>query len=307
MLVLRVLDREARPGSQPDLVHGLWQAARPKQWAKNVLVFAAAGAAGQLGHFDYAWRSGVAFVAFCLAASGTYYLNDAADVDSDRRHPTKRLRPMAAGVFSPNTGRMVGAGLMLLSLLVASACLRWQLVVIVAIYIANTTAYSKWLKHMPVYDILSVAGGFLLRAIAGGAATGLVLSDWFLTVASFGSLFMVAGKRYAEHTALAESEDGHVRAVMKHYTASYLGYVRTVASSALLVSYCLFAFQKAEATPGHFPWYQLSAVPFVAAVFRYALLLEGGKGENPEDVVFGDRSLLVLGLCWIALFAGATY
>jgi decaprenyl-phosphate phosphoribosyltransferase len=155
-----------------------------------------------------------------------------------------------------------------------------------------------WFKHMPVYDILSVAAGFLLRAVAGGAATGIALSDWFLTVASFGSLFMVAGKRFAEHTALAGSEDGHVRAVMKHYTGEYLSYVRTVSSSALLVAYCLFAFQKAAAVPGHFPWYQLSALPFVAAVFRYALLLEGGKGESPEDVVFGDRSLIFLGTYW---------
>jgi decaprenyl-phosphate phosphoribosyltransferase len=292
---------------RPNLALEFLRAARPKQWTKNVLVFAAPGAAGQLGHLETIGHTFIAFVAFCLAASGTYYLNDAADVESDRRHPVKCKRPMAAGVFSATTGRIVGAGLLVSSIVIALLFTRWQLAVVVAVYVVNTTAYSIWLKHMPVYDILSVASGFLLRAVGGGAATGIALSDWFLTVALFGSLFMVAGKRFAEHTAFADAEDGHVREVMKHYTGSYLSYVRTVASSALLLAYCLFAFQKAAATDGGFPWYQLSVLPFVAAILRYALLLEGGQGESPEDVVFEDRSLIFLGVCWVAVFAAGTY
>ncbi|MCW2529516.1 MAG: decaprenyl-phosphate phosphoribosyltransferase [Pseudonocardiales bacterium] len=307
MVICRVPAPPTGRVDRPSLALGLIRAARPKQWTKNVLVFAAPGAAGQLGDLDTLGRTLIAFLAFCLAASGTYYLNDAADVESDRRHPSKSKRPMAAGVFTPRTGRLVGTGLLLASISLAVFCTRWQLAVVIAIYIANTTAYSIWLKHMPVYDILSVASGFLLRAVGGGAASGIALSDWFLTVALFGSLFMVAGKRFAEHTAFADAEDGHVREVMKHYTGNYLSYVRTVASSSLLLAYCLFAFQKSAASTGDFPWYQLSVLPFVAAILRYALLLEGGKGESPEDVVFEDRSLILLGLCWVGLFFAGTY
>ncbi len=300
-------EERQRSGGFGPVTAGVIRTARPKQWVKNVLVFAAAGAAGELTHLHVAAQSLVAFVAFCLAASGTYFLNDAADVASDRQHPTKRNRPMAAGVFTPASGRVIGAVLIVLSVAVGALGANWKLGVVVAIYVVNTTAYSLWLKHLPVYDIMSVAGGFLLRAIAGGAATGIPLSDWFLTVASSGSLFMVAGKRFAEHTALADSEDGHVRAVMRQYTANFLSYIRTVSSTALLLSYCLFAFQKASAVGGGFPWFQLSTVPFAAAVFRYALLLEGGQGETPEDVVLGDRSLLLLGLVWLVMIAGGTY
>lgn len=281
--------------------------ARPKQWAKNVLVFAAPGAAGLLGHPVTLFHAAVAFLSFALASSGTYFLNDAADVEADRRHPTKRHRAMAAGAFSVTTGRVLGALLLLAGLAVGVFTTHWQFLVTVAGYILLTTAYSTWLKRVVIVDIIAVAVGFLLRAVGGGTATAIPLSNWFLLVASFGSFFMVIGKRHAEHRVLADSADGRVRAVMTKYTDSYLTYLRSVSSSAVLVSYCLYAFTAAQGHSGRFPWFQLSILPFSAGILRYALLLEAGGGENPEDLVFADPALLVTGLCWVGVFALGTY
>ena len=286
---------------------GLIRTARPKQWLKNVLVFMAPAAGGTLADGPVAVRALLAFAAFCLVASGTYFLNDAHDVDADRRHATKRNRPMAAGAFSVTTGRLCGIVLLALGLAVSLVGGRWELLVVVALYVANTTLYSLKLKHVPVLDILSVAAGFLLRAIGGGAATGIELSNWFLTVASFGSLFIVVGKRFDEHRATATSVDGHVRHVLTVYTEGYLRYVRSVATGAVLLAYCLFAFEKAAVAPQGGPWFQLSIIPFVAAILRYELDVESGQGESPEDVILGDRTLLACGAVWLALFLAGVY
>jgi decaprenyl-phosphate phosphoribosyltransferase len=286
---------------------GLLRTARPKQWLKNILVFMAPAAGGVITEGPVVWRTLLAFVAFCLVASGTYFLNDANDVEADRRHPKKRLRPMAAGAFSVTTGRVCSVVLILAGIGVAAIGGRWEFPVVVAIYAANTTLYSLKLKHVPVFDILSVAAGFLLRAIGGGVATGIPLSDWFLTVASFGSLFIVVGKRFDEHRATATSVDGTTRHVLKVYTESYLRYVRSVATGGVLLSYCLFAFEKADAAPHGGPWFQLSIVPFLAAILKYELDVESGQGETPEDVLLGDRTLVACGAAWTALFLAGVY
>jgi decaprenyl-phosphate phosphoribosyltransferase len=214
---------------------------------------------------------------------------------------------MAAGVFSTTAGRAVGVVLLVAGLAVSLLGGHWELLVVVLVYVVNTTLYSLRLKQVPVFDILSVAGGFLLRAIAGGAATGIPLSDWFLTVASFGSLFIVVGKRFDEHRATATSVDGHVRHVLTVYTESYLRYVRSVATAGVLVAYCLFAFEKADAAPHGGPWFQLSVVPFAAAILKYELDVESGQGETPEDVLLGDRTLVACGVVWLTLFVAGVY
>jgi decaprenyl-phosphate phosphoribosyltransferase len=288
-------------------LRALLRTARPKQWTKNVLVVAAPGAAGLLTHLPVLLHTALAFAALCLAASGTYFINDASDIEADRKHPTKCRRPIAAGLISVRTGRVTGYALLAGGIAVAAATGRWQFVLAVLFYVVLTTCYSIWLKHIAVVDVLAVAAGFLLRAIGGGAASGIPLSNWFLIVASFGSFFMVVGKRHAEHRMLANSPDGHVRPVMMRYTESYLGYLRSVSSSAVLLSYCLFAFERAQLHGGRFPWFQLSIGPFAAGILRYALLLDGGEGENPEDLVLADRALLAAGLAWVTLFALGTY
>lgn len=280
--------------------------ARPKQWAKNVLVFAAPGAAGVLGRGHELTATLVAFAAFCLAASGTYYLNDAADAEADRHHPRKRHRPVAAGEIPVQVARVVGATMLVASVAVSFAA-AWQLALVVVLYIAETTAYTVWLKHLVMWDVVAVAAGFALRAIAGASATHIEISDWFFIVTIFGSLFMVACKREAEVNALG-SAVRKTRATLQDYSARYLDYLRTMTSAVVLVAYCLWGFEKAHLHRDlHVPWFQLSIIPFGLAVLRYALLADQGHGGEPEEVVFGDRILQVLGLLWIGSFAAGIY
>ncbi|HET9732486.1 MAG TPA: decaprenyl-phosphate phosphoribosyltransferase [Acidimicrobiales bacterium] len=293
------------PTRRPSLALDLARTARPKQWLKNILVFAAPGAAGTLTRAGTFGRALATFALFCMAASGTYFLNDAADVEADRLHPTKRFRPIAAGRLPAGWARVVGGGLLLASIGL-SALVTMRLTAVTAAYVAITLAYTFWLKEEAVLDIAGVAAGFILRAIAGGVATGVVLSDWFLIVTSFGSLFMVSGKRYAEHVGLGEGRAGH-RATLAQYSLAYLRYVRSVSSSVAIAGYCLWAFEKASASGHNAIWFQLSIAPFVLGILRYALILDGGGGGAPEEVILGDRSIQVLGVAWAVLFGVGVY
>ena len=290
---------------QSSLPAGVLRLMRPKQWAKNVLVFAAPGAAGVLDRSDELLATLLAFVAFCLAASGTYCLNDASDAESDRRHPTKRHRPVAAGVVSVPLARVLGVALIVTGVAIGFLTGSWELPAVTLGYVALTTAYTVWLKHIAVVDLAAVAAGFVLRAIAGGAATDVPLSEFFLIVASFGSLFMVAGKRSAE-LDLGGDVARH-RATLGEYSVEFLLHVRSVASGVTLLAYTLFAFERAELASGDFPWFQLSILPFTLAILRYALRLDAGEGGAPEDVVLGDRTLQVLGLLWAVVFGTGVY
>lgn len=283
----------------------LLRLARPKQWIKNVLVVAAPGAAGVLTQGQPAFRTGVAFVCFCLAASGTYFINDAIDVEADRQHPTKRNRPVAAGEVAVNTAVAIGVVLSAAAIALSFAA-RWQLAIVVAGYLVVTITYGLWLKHEPVLDLGAVASGFVLRAIAGGIAVGVSISPWFLIVAGAGSLFMVTGKRSAELSSLGADAGSHRRA-LDGYTEEFLGYVRAVSSSVAILSYCLWAFEK-SAPVGKPAYFQLSIIPFALGILRYALLLtQGDGGGAPEELVLSDRVLLVIGAVWAVLFAFAVH
>jgi decaprenyl-phosphate phosphoribosyltransferase len=299
----------AVPADQPSPSPGstlpaLVRLARPKQWIKNVLVVAAPGAAGVLGQPKALFDTAIAFVCFCLAASGTYYLNDAVDAEADRQHPTKRLRPVAAGEVSVKTAVIGGVVLVVASLALSFAA-RWQLVLVVGGYLVLQALYSLWLKHEAVLDLACVAAGFVLRTIAGGVAVGVAISPWFLIVAGAASLFMVTGKRNAELIELGDGAVGHRRA-LGMYSRSFLGYVRAVASTVTVMAYCLWVVEK-SATVGNEVWFELSIVPFVLAILRYALLLEQGQGGAPEELVLSDRVLLVLGALWAVFFAIAVH
>ncbi len=173
----------------------------------------------------------------------------------------------------------------------------WKLPVVITTYIIFTTSYSVWLKHVAVVDLGMVAAGFVLRLIAGATAVDVPISVWFFIVGSFGSLFMVAGKRHAEFMELGTERGGH-RATLEEYSREYLGYVRSVASGVAMVGYCLWAFEKSTGHAG-VPWYELSIVPFVLAMLRYALLIERGEGGAPEELVLHDIPLQVMGLLWV--------
>jgi decaprenyl-phosphate phosphoribosyltransferase len=291
-------DPEVRRSS---MLKAVIRTARPKQWTKNVLVFAAPAAAGVLDQRDALLQTLVAFVGFCLAASGTYFLNDANDAEADRLHPTKRMRPIAAGDLDVRTARVIAVVLILLSLAVTAPINDFKLMGVVGGYVLVTLAYTMWLKYEPVIDLAAVAAGFVFRAIAGGVATGVPLSDWFLIVAGAGSLFIVTGKRHAEQVELGSDSLEH-RRTLGEYSTAFLGYVRAVASGVMITAYCLWAFENAAKT-GDETWFRLSIVPFVIAVLRYALVVDQGGGGAPEEVVLSDRVLQIVGLIWVVIFA----
>ena len=282
---------------------GVVRTMRPRQWVKNVLVVAAPLASSRLLEPGVLLTTALAFVSFCLAASAVYLLNDALDVEADRAHPTKRTRPIAAGVVPLGaayaTSAVLAVGALGVALLAST-----ELVVLMALYLVVQVAYCVRLKHEPVLDIAIVASGFLLRAIAGGLASDIELSQWFLLVTAFGSLFMVSGKRYSEKRLTAAGE-GATRASLLRYTDTYLRFVWSLSAAVMITTYSLWAFEIAEAEPS--PFSTISIVPFVLAVLRYAVDVDGGSAGAPEDIALGDRVLQVLGVSWVALFAAGVY
>jgi decaprenyl-phosphate phosphoribosyltransferase len=302
------MSEEPAPAGQPpkNLATGLVKAIRPRQWVKNLLVLAAPVAA--LGRdvrfgFDDGVHVLIAFVAFSLAASCVYLVNDARDVEADRAHPTKRNRPIAAGVVPVPLayGLAVALGLVSMGL---SWYVSPNLALVMAIYISVQMAYCFGLKHQAVLDICIVSSGFLIRAIAGGVAANIPLSQWFLLVMAFGSLFMAAGKRYAE-LQLAERTGAKIRKSLERYTSTYLRFVWTLSATAVVLCYGLWAFERDRNAGGSL--YAVSMVPFTIAILRYAVDVDGGLAGEPEDIALRDRVLQLLAVAWIGSVCAAAY
>lgn len=300
------MSEEAAPVTEPptNLFVGVIRAIRPRQWVKNLLVLAAPLAAlGGPVRYDYSdvlVKVLVAFVVFCLAASCVYLINDARDVEADRAHPTKRYRPIAAGVVPASLAYVLAVVLGAISLL-GSWLVTPNLALVMAIYIGVQLAYCFGLKHQAVLDICIVSSGFLIRAIAGGVAANIPLSQWFLLVMAFGSLFMAAGKRYAE-LQLAERTGAKIRKSLESYTSTYLRFVWTLSATAVVLCYGLWAFER-DGDSGS--WFAVSMVPFTIAILRYAVDVDGGLAGEPEDIALRDRVLQVLGLAWIGTVGAA--
>jgi decaprenyl-phosphate phosphoribosyltransferase len=302
------MSQEPAPEKGPprNLLTGLVKAIRPRQWVKSLLVLAAPVAAyGGDVRYDYrevAIKVLIAFVAFSLAASSIYLVNDARDVEADRQHPTKRFRPIAAGVVPEWLAYSV-AVILAVAALSISFLATPNLAVVIAIYIAMQLAYCFGLKHQAVLDICIVSSAYLLRAIAGGVAAAIPLSQWFLLGMSFASLFMVAGKRYAE-LQLAERTGAKIRKSLESYTASYLRFVWTLSATATVVCYGLWAFERDGANAS---WYAITIVPFTIAILRYAVDVDGGMAGEPEEIALKDRVLQLLALAWIGTIGAAVF
>ncbi|ANE05044.1 decaprenyl-phosphate phosphoribosyltransferase [Corynebacterium crudilactis] len=292
-----------------NLGDGMIKALRPKQWVKNVLVLAAPLAAGADAIFNERTLIDVvlAFVVFCFGASAIYLVNDARDVEADRAHPTKRFRPIAAGVLP--VGMAYGMAVVLIALAIGLSFLATDgvaLASVIGVYIVLQLGYCFGWKHMPVIDIALVSSGFMLRAMAGGVAAGIELSQWFLLVAAFGSLFMASGKRYAE-ILLHERTGAKIRKSLESYTPTYLRFVWTLAATAVVMSYALWGFDLSQQSTDAGPWYQISMVPFTIAILRYAAGVDTGDGGAPDEVALSDKVLQVLALAWVFCIVMAVY
>lgn len=287
------------------MLSALIREARPKQWVKNVLVFAAPGALGVLGHWTSLAPTLAMFGAFCLTASGTYFLNDVQDVERDRLHPRKRLRPIAAGEISIPTARVIATVLLVGGPLLATTT-RPAAGAIVAVYAVLTVGYSMGLKNIVLMDLMIVASGFVLRAVGGAVGTDTHMSQWFVLCTSFGSLFIIAGKRFGEMQEMG-SDAALTRASLKNYSETFLRMLVMVACSATLLAYCLWAFESADSLLSSFPYFELSIVPMALSIFRYLMVIEQGNASAPEDVFASDRAIQLYGSVWLVIYGLGIY
>jgi decaprenyl-phosphate phosphoribosyltransferase len=279
----------------------LLRACRPRQWSKNLLVLAAPAAAGVIDRPLLAAQAAGAFLVMCLLSSSTYLINDVRDAEQDRLHPRKRARPVAAGAISPRVALRAAMALALAGIALAIA-IAPGLGAVGCCYLALTASYSLWLRHVVVLDILAIAAGFVLRALAGGVATDIYLSRWFVIVTGCCAIFLVAAKRYAElreHTGPGVA----ARATLRRYSLGHLRLTLLSTATVAGVAYAGWAFTR----PAHVLWYGLSIAPFVLWLSRYAALIGAGAGQAPEELILRDRTLLALSLLWGFLFLGGVY
>jgi decaprenyl-phosphate phosphoribosyltransferase len=261
---------------------------------KNTLVAAAPVAAGRIDERDILVSTVAAVLCFCAASAAVYLFNDVADREADRVHPRKQHRPIAAGLVSPALALSTAACLAAVSV-IGSWLINRELGSLLVVYLILQAAYALGLKHQPVFDIAVIASGFLMRAVGGGLATDITLSQSFLMVAGFGSLFMVAGKRYSELLALGG--DSVTRRALSGYTETYLRFIWSSAAAVTITGYCLWAFSQPH---DEVAWEAVSIIPFVLGILRYAIDIDAGEAGEPEDIVLRDRVLQLIGLAWLA-------
>lgn len=275
------------------------QAARPRQWPKNLLVFAAPVAGASLGRHNGFGYALAAFVAFTAASSAVYLINDVVDVERDRLHPSKRHRPIASGRLPQPTAialAVAGFGLaVLISLLIGEPLLA----VVIGSYAVLSLLYSSGLKHVPWLELGLVANGFVMRALGGAVATHVPPSGWFLTVCSVGALMVATGKRYSELNALGPQAVAH-RPVMRYYSAPLLRAFQRAAIAVLLAAYLAWALSGATAWLR--AWHLASMVPLAAALIRFDLLTGRADGRAVEDLISRDKLMLGCELGWLGLF-----
>ncbi|MGI5352731.1 decaprenyl-phosphate phosphoribosyltransferase [Streptomyces sp. CA-250714] len=288
------------PGFAGSLPGGLLLTVRPRQWVKNLLVVAAPAAAGQLAAVQTVLELALLFVLFTAAASAVYLLNDARDAEADRAHPDKCRRPVAAGTVPVPLAYTLGSLLALVSTAAAALLCNAATAALLAAYLLMQIAYCLRLKRVLVVDLAVVTAGFVMRAMSGGLALGIPLSRWFLITAGFGALFMVAGKRYSEALLMGEGKGG-TRALLREYTVGYLRFVWQLAAGAAVLAYCLWALGTDAGVDASL-CRQLSMVPMILAVLRYAVFIDRGTAGSPEDVLLRDRPLAVTAVCWGLLY-----
>lgn len=276
---------------------------RPRQWTKNLAVFAALIFAGKLFELPLALTAAAAFVALDLISGGLYAVNDALDAELDRQHPIKSRRPVAGGELSKAQAFTIG-GLLLLAGFALSAALGWQFLAAVAGYALMQLLYGAWLKHVAIVDMLTIAFGFVLRAVAGALVIAVEVSPWLVLCTGLLALFLATAKRRHE-LLLLQDQSGEHRPVLREYSAELLDSFMVTLSSATITSYALYTFFEQRA-PGYA---MMLTIPIVIyGVLRYqSLVLIGGSGGRPEEILLGDRPILAAVLLWVVAAVAALY
>jgi 4-hydroxybenzoate polyprenyltransferase len=275
---------------------------RPRQWVKNLFVFAGVIFSQQM-LTPLAWTALGAFVIFCGLSGAIYLFNDVADAERDRLHPSKRLRPIASGELSRTTAVIFGA-LLLAGCLAAAFRIGVAFGLVAVGYGALLTAYSIWLKHIVILDVLTVAAGFVLRAVAGAVAVDAEISGWLLICTILIALFLALGKRRHEYRSLARDAAAH-RPILAEYSESFLDQMISVVTASTVTAYALYTMSPETVAKFHTRLLPLT-LPFVLyGIFRYLYLLyRRDLGGNPSDLLVTDKALLLDGILWVvATFA----
>jgi len=269
---------------------------RPKEWTKNIIVFAAVVFAGGLGDPSRVVRSLAAFAALCVVSSAVYAANDAVDATRDAAHPLKRTRPVASGRIARPTAYAI-SGLLAAAGFALAALLGIDFLLVIAAYWLLQVVYSAVLKHVLIVDMLTIAAGFVLRAIAGAVVIDVVASPWLVLCTGLLALFLAAAKRRHELVLLEDSSEAH-RPVLKEYSPEMLDSFMTTLAATTITSYALYGFFSSIT-----PYYMMmGTVPFVIyGVLRYQyLVLRHDLGGRPAEVLLGDRPMLVAIGLWAA-------
>ena len=269
---------------------------RPKQWTKNIIVYAALIFDGKFLEPDLFIKTTALFVLFCLVSSSVYLLNDLVDIEKDRAHPLKRNRPLASGALQP-----IYAIIAMVALLGVSLPLAWLLdstaALILAGYFLMNVAYSFWLKNMVILDVLTIAAGFVLRVAAGAAVVHVErFSPWLYVCITLIALLIALGKRRAELVALEDGAGEH-RAILDEYNVSFLDHLISLATGATIVTYSLYTFS-AQNLPGNH--LMMLTIPIVIYfLFRYLYLIHVKHlGGAPDELIFKDKPLFFSAVFW---------
>jgi len=286
------------------MLTALFKTMRPRQWTKNGFVFFALIFDKQLFRPEAFIRTLGGFTLFCLISSAVYLLNDISDVEADRQHPEKKNRPIASGKLPLNVAWSAAVVLVLVTLPTAYV-LSPGLALILAFYLFTNILYSRWLKHIPVLDVMIVSSGFVLRVAAGVMLITVErFSPWLYVITTLFSLYIGLGKRRAEMTLLEQGAGSH-RKVLDGYTIPLLDQYITIVSGTTIVTYSLYTFTAPNLPPNHA---MMLTIPFVVyGIFRYLQLIQTGHAAGaPDEVALKDRPLqatvLLWGLAVITLF-----
>ncbi len=280
------------------MLKALLKTMRPRQWPKNVFLFAALVFDKQLFLLDSFLRTLGGFALFCLVSSSVYIFNDLADIEADRQHPVKKNRPIPSGKLPVNVAWVAGILLVVVSLALGY-WLSPAFAAVLGIYFLINMAYSKWLKHVPILDVLIIASGFVLRVAAGVTLIHVErFSPWLYVVMSLLSLFLGFGKRRAELALLAKGAGSH-RKVLEGYTLPLLDQYIMIVSGTTIVAYSLYTFSAPNVPENHT---MMLTIPFVVyAIFRYMYLVQvKQEGGAPEEVLLTDRPFQIAMGLWAA-------
>ena len=279
----------------------LFKALRPKQWIKNLLVYAALVFSENIFNVQMVIEATIAFAVFCVIASCGYLYNDLKDIEADSLHPTKKNRPLASGALAPGVAVGFMAVMGPLSL-VTAWMLRPTFAIVALSYLVLTLTYTFVLKHIVIVDVMTIAAGFVLRAVAGAVAIDVPISPWFIVCTGFGALFLGLSKRRAELMLLEEEATSH-RKNLEEYSDGLLQQMLDVAAASTLMSYALYTIGG-----GHGPW-MMATIPFVVyGFFRYQYLVtRKGEGGAPTQTLLRDRPLQFDILLFVAVSVAALY